>query len=92
MVTVFSANIFGYLAGGDRQGSRNFAQMADKAAAQCPDSQLVLAGYSQGAQLVHNGAAQMKRETAAHVRAVVRCTPLDSLLRDSQRPARALDP
>ena len=53
--------------------------MADKAAAQCPDSQLVLSGYSQGAQLVHNGAAQMKPETAAHVKAVVRCMPLAQL-------------
>lgn len=38
-------------------GSILMAQLASQAADQCPDTNLVLSGYSQGAQLVHNAAA-----------------------------------
>ena len=68
------ADIPGYLEGGDKEGSATFAQLTERAAQQCPDTQLVLAGYSQGAQLVHNGAAMIAPETAARVRAVVSIT------------------
>ena len=69
----YPATIAGYLEQGDPVGSATFGQMADQIASQCPDTKLVLSGYSQGAQLVHNGAAKVAPSTAAKVVAVVLC-------------------
>jgi cutinase len=68
---VISASILGYLEGGDATGSRSLASLTEQAASQCPHTQIVLSGYSQGAQVVHNGAALLKPSTAARVKAVV---------------------
>ncbi|KAL8948207.1 MAG: hypothetical protein Q9222_005582 [Ikaeria aurantiellina] len=67
----YPASIGGYLAGGDAGGSTNLASLTKQAASQCPDTQIVLSGYSQGAQLVHNGAAQLTGDVVARVTAVV---------------------
>ncbi len=37
----------------------------------CPDTKLVISGYSQGGQLVHNAAALLPAETMAKVNSVV---------------------
>lgn len=50
----YPASIPGFLAGGSPDGSFVMAALANKTAAACPNTKLVLAGYSQGAQLVHN--------------------------------------
>ena len=92
-LTSIRATILGYLEGGDPAGSATFAQLTEQAASQCPDTQIILAGYrsfsslpdpqtmltfrSQGAQLVHNGAAMLSDEVAARVKAVV-SSPLAS--------------
>ena len=86
-LTSIRATILGYLEGGDPAGSTTFAQLTEQAASQCPDTQIILSGYryypspscpknslilcSQGAQLVHNGAAMLSAEVAARVKAVV---------------------
>ncbi|KAM0329876.1 hypothetical protein ACHAQA_004041 [Verticillium albo-atrum] len=67
----YPANVFGFLAGGDAGGSRTLAEHAARAATQCPDTKIVLSGYSQGAQLVHNGAAQLSAAVTARITAVV---------------------
>ncbi|KAL9614279.1 MAG: hypothetical protein Q9167_001235 [Letrouitia subvulpina] len=67
----YAATIGGYLAGGDSGGSENLASLTKQAVSQCPDTQIVLSGYSQGAQLVHNGVDQIPPEVAARVGAVV---------------------
>ena len=69
----YPATFAGYFEGGDPAGSVTFGQMADQIASQCPDTKLVLSGYSQGAQLVHNGAALMAPSTFARIAAVVLC-------------------
>ena len=70
----YPATILGYLEGGDKGGASTLASLTEQAANQCPDTQIVLSGYSQGAQVVHLGAAQISPETAARVAAVVSCS------------------
>lgn len=50
----YPASIPGFLAGGSPSGSFVMAAIVNKTAAACPSTKIVLAGYSQGAQLVHN--------------------------------------
>lgn len=42
----YPANIPGFLAGGDKAGSALMAKMVGQVRAQCPDTALVMAGYS----------------------------------------------
>lgn len=70
----YPATIGGYLKGGDTGGAATLAALTKQAATQCPDTQIVLSGYSQGAQVVHLGAAQIDQATADRVAAVV-CSP-----------------
>lgn len=44
-LTENSANVVGYLTGGDAGGSATFAQLTQRAASQCPQTQIVLSGY-----------------------------------------------
>ena len=67
----YPATILGYLEGGDKGGAAKAASLLEQAASQCPDTQIVLSGYSQGAQVVHLGAAQVSAEVAARIAAVV---------------------
>lgn len=50
----YPASIPGFLAGGSSFGSGVMALMVNKTAAACPNTKIVLSGYSQGAQVVHN--------------------------------------
>ena len=68
----YPATVFGYLGGGDKNGAQRLADLTEQAARQCPTTQIVLSGYSQGAQVVHLGAEKISSETAARVVAVVR--------------------
>lgn len=68
----YPATIAGYLEGGDKAGAQTLADLTNQAASQCPDTQIVLSGYSQGAQLVHLGEAEISPDTASRVAAVVR--------------------
>lgn len=67
----YPANILGYLEGGDPGGASTTAQLLEQAASECPETQIVLSGYSQGAQEVHLGEAQVSAEVAARIAAVV---------------------
>ena len=50
----YPASIGGFLAGGSSFGSTVMAELANKTASACPNTKIVMAGYSQGAQVVHN--------------------------------------
>lgn len=63
----YPADVPGFFAGGDANGSRLTAQLVDQARTACPETKIVLSGYSQGAQLVHKGAAQLSEENVAAV-------------------------
>ncbi|KAF2845080.1 carbohydrate esterase family 5 protein [Plenodomus tracheiphilus IPT5] len=67
----YSASVSGYLQGGDATGSTTMTNLISTAATRCPSTKIVLAGYSQGAQLVHNAAQRISAANAARVAAVV---------------------
>ena len=67
----YPASIIGYLEGGDLGGAATTAKLLEQAASQCPNTQIVLSGYSQGAQVVHLGEAQISAEVAGRIVAVV---------------------
>ena len=67
----YPATILGYLEGGDKGGAQTLADLTEQAASQCPNTQIVLSGYSQGSQVVHLGEAEISAETAARIAAVV---------------------
>lgn len=60
-------SIPGFLAGGDKKGSAKMAQLVMQAMTACPDTAVVMGGYSQGGQLVHNAAAMLPADMAAKV-------------------------
>jgi cutinase len=47
----YPADIPGFLAGGDKAGSAKMAQMVTQTLAKCPDTKIVMSGYSQGGKL-----------------------------------------
>lgn len=49
----------------------NRASLVTLAFSQCPNTQVVMSGYSQGAQVVHDAAADLPAATMAKVGAVV---------------------
>ena len=63
----YSASIQGAIEGGDPAGSTTMAQLVSQVAQKCPDSKIVMSGYSQGAQLVHNAAGQLDSGSASKV-------------------------
>ncbi|KAI9815947.1 MAG: hypothetical protein M1827_001939 [Pycnora praestabilis] len=67
----YAASVAGYLEGGDPAGASALASLTSQALSQCPNTQIVLSGYSQGAQEVHLGAKQLSTATASKIAAVV---------------------
>ncbi|KAJ7236403.1 cutinase, partial [Mycena rebaudengoi] len=67
----YSASVLGYLLGGDLDGSAKMVNLINTAASKCPSTKIVIGGYSQGAQLVHNAAECLTAEVTARVAAVV---------------------
>lgn len=47
------------------------AQLAQQALSQCPNTKVILSGYSQGGQLVHNAAKLLPAETAQKIAGAV---------------------
>ncbi|KAJ4423176.1 hypothetical protein N0V82_002170 [Gnomoniopsis sp. IMI 355080] len=60
----YPASIPGFLAGGSVFGSGVMALMVNKTAAACPNTKIVLAGYSQGAQVLHNAMQYINNGTS----------------------------
>ncbi|EPE30730.1 alpha/beta-Hydrolase [Glarea lozoyensis ATCC 20868] len=67
----YPASIFGFLGGGDTAGSKTLAGLVNQAFTQCPSTKVVVSGYSQGGQLVHNAARQLSAAVSAKVSSVV---------------------
>lgn len=67
----YPADIPGFLAGGDADGSQLMADLTTQAVADCPGSKVIMSGYSQGAQLVHNAAELMDAAAVSQVAGTV---------------------
>ncbi|KAJ6560428.1 cutinase, partial [Mycena capillaripes] len=67
----YPADIPGFLAGGDAQGSKTMATDLTNAATSCPNAAIVTVGYSQGGQLVHNSAKQLSADVLQRINAAV---------------------
>ncbi|KOS17221.1 Cutinase [Escovopsis weberi] len=66
----YPASVVDYLTGSKPNGVL-LANMINTTIAQCPNTKIVVGGYSQGAMVVHNAAAALDAATMAHVSAVV---------------------
>lgn len=67
----YPADVAGFLAGGDADGSQLMAELVEQAVSECPGSNVIMSGYSQGAQLVHNAAEILPSDVTAQVAGVV---------------------
>ncbi|CAK5275273.1 unnamed protein product [Mycena citricolor] len=67
----YPADVPGFLAGGDPQGSKTMAADLTNAANSCPKAALVTVGYSQGGQLVHNSAKMLSSTVSSRIKAAV---------------------
>ncbi|TEY87520.1 hypothetical protein BOTCAL_0001g00460 [Botryotinia calthae] len=67
----YPADVAGFLQGGDRAGSQKMATMVTSTLSSCPDTKIVISGYSQGGQLVHNAAKLLPAETTAKISSAV---------------------
>ncbi|TGO07629.1 hypothetical protein BTUL_0258g00070 [Botrytis tulipae] len=67
----YPADVPGFLEGGDAAGSKTMASMVTSTLSSCPDTKLVISGYSQGGQLVHNAAKLLPADTVAKISSAV---------------------
>ncbi|KAF7948062.1 uncharacterized protein EAE97_003473 [Botrytis byssoidea] len=67
----YPADVPGFLEGGDAAGSKTMASMVTSTLSSCPDTKLVISGYSQGGQLVHNAAKLLPADTTAKISSAV---------------------
>lgn len=67
----YAADIPGFLAGGDAAGSQAMAQLVQDTVQACPQSKVIMSGYSQGCQLVHNAAAMLPADVSGKVAGAV---------------------
>ncbi|KAH8842829.1 hypothetical protein MCOR27_009387 [Pyricularia oryzae] len=67
----YPADVRGFMQGGDPQGSARMAGIIKALAADCPNTGIIISGYSQGAQLMHNAADQLDPASASHITAAV---------------------
>ncbi|CAG8976176.1 hypothetical protein HYALB_00010434 [Hymenoscyphus albidus] len=67
----YAADVQGFVAGGDKKGSALMATSTKKALSSCPESKVIMSGYSQGGQLVHNAATMLSPAEQQQVAGVV---------------------
>lgn len=67
----YPANVQGFLAGGDANGAQTMAQLTQQAVQQCPQSKVIISGYSQGCQLAHTAAAMLPADVSSKVAGAV---------------------
>ncbi|KAF3763112.1 family 5 carbohydrate esterase [Cryphonectria parasitica EP155] len=70
-VNDYDASVTQYLEGGSTTAASDMATLVTQAFTQCPDTQVVMSGYSQGAQVVHLAASDLAAATMEKVSAVV---------------------
>ncbi|RPB02225.1 alpha/beta-hydrolase, partial [Choiromyces venosus 120613-1] len=87
-VLPYSANVMGFLKGGCSRGARSMVMMVMLAVEQCPQSKIVLGGFSQGAQVLRKAVERIPASISGNIVAVVSFSdakegkPLDGVLKD----------
>ncbi|KAF7292196.1 Carbohydrate esterase family 5 protein [Mycena indigotica] len=70
--TDYKATLLGYLGeAGSPAGGKSLAETLDFYNQACPDTQLIVSGWSQGALVAHRGVAGLAKETLAQVKGLV---------------------
>ncbi|KIJ53986.1 carbohydrate esterase family 5 protein [Sphaerobolus stellatus SS14] len=67
----YPASIAGFEEGGDPNGAATMASDITSQANSCPQTKIIMSGYSQGAQLVHKAAPQLSSAVQSRVDAIV---------------------
>ncbi|KAF4634940.1 hypothetical protein G7Y89_g3152 [Cudoniella acicularis] len=67
----YPADIAGFLSGGSIIGAATMAALVNHTTATCPNTPILLSGYSQGAQVVHLATAGLPANTTAKIASVV---------------------
>ncbi|KAI9703549.1 MAG: hypothetical protein M1820_005853 [Bogoriella megaspora] len=67
----YAATIAGFEAGGDPAGAAEAVLLANNAIRSCPSTQVVLSGYSQGAQVIRKSAPLLSSQARNAAKAVV---------------------
>ncbi|KAG6855912.1 hypothetical protein H0H87_009478 [Tephrocybe sp. NHM501043] len=67
----YPATIAGFLVGGDQGGATTMANDVTAKASSCPNTKIVISGYSQGAQVTHLAAGKLSSSVQSRVNAVV---------------------
>ncbi|KAE8353185.1 cutinase-domain-containing protein [Aspergillus coremiiformis] len=70
-VNGYGATVEGYLEGGEPAGGTSMATQASAILAKCPNTKLVMSGYSQGCQIVHNAIEQLPAQDASKISSVL---------------------
>lgn len=64
-----------YLAGGSAEGSDTYLSTINLASTKCPSTKIVLGGYSQGGQCLHNAAEDLTAAVTARIAAGMSFSP-----------------
>jgi len=67
----YPATIAGFLAGGDQGGATTMANSVTSTANSCPNTKIIISGYSQGAQVTHLAAGKLSSAIQDRVNAAV---------------------
>ncbi|GLB38076.1 putative catalyzes the hydrolysis of cutin, a polyester that forms the structure of plant cuticle [Lyophyllum shimeji] len=67
----YPATVAGFYAGGDQGGATTMADDVTAKASACPNTKIVMSGYSQGAQVTHLAAGKLSSDVQNRVNAVV---------------------
>ncbi|PVH77980.1 carbohydrate esterase family 5 protein [Cadophora sp. DSE1049] len=67
----YDASVLGYLLGGSPSGSTTYLNTINQASTQCPNTKIVVGGYSQGGQILHNAAEKLSAAVTARIAAAV---------------------
>jgi len=87
-VLPYAADIMSFIRGGCKRGAQSMATMVMLAVEQCPQSKIVLGGFSQGAQVLRKAVKRIPSSAVGNIVAVVSFSdpnegqPLESVLED----------
>ncbi|CAG8983139.1 hypothetical protein HYALB_00004582 [Hymenoscyphus albidus] len=67
----YPADVAGFKAGGSVDGANRMASLVNDTTSKCPNTQICLSGYSQGAQVVHLATTSLPSSTMSKISSIV---------------------